>query len=285
MRPPLPTSPSIDREFVVRRLFPAMRRLVECGYFRFEVEGLEHVPREGRVVHAQNHAGWFALDAFFLTFAVAEAYGIRRAPFFATQDAALAAPLLGPFMRRFGAVPASWFRRPERLPDDIEACGIFPEGVRGNCKPFWNAYRMRDWNRGFVRVAIARDAAIVPAAVLGGEECLPVGWTIRVLEPVIGSLLPLPLTLVPLPTRWKIVFHPPIRLGAPREAVTDQAYCSAVARSIQGIVQRTLDREAPLRPLGKVSGLVSALAPGPLPAEPEDPLEEPQRPPIAPPNP
>jgi hypothetical protein len=90
---------------------------------------------------------------------------------------------------------------------------------------------------------------------------------------------------VPLPTRWKIVFHPPIRLGAPREAVTDQAYCSSVARSIQGIVQRTLDREASLRPLGKVSGLVSALAPGPVPAEPEDPLEEPPRPPIAPPKP
>ena len=274
MPAPSTAVPSIDREYVVRRLFPPMRRLIANGYFRFEVEGLEHVPQEGRVVHVQNHAGWFALDAFFLTFAVAEAYGIRRAPFFATQDAALSAPLLGPFLRRFGAVPASWFRRPERLPDDIEACGIFPEGVRGNCKPFWDAYRMRDWNRGFVRVAIARDAAIVPAAVLGGEECLPVGWTIRLLEPVIGSLLPLPLSLVPLPTRWKIVFHPPIRLGAPREAVSDQAYCTGVARNIQGIVQRTLDREAPRRPLGKVSGVVAALSPGAQPAEAEDPLAD-----------
>src|SRR5574340_1227750 len=227
MRAPPLAAPSIDREYVVRRLFPPMRRLVAGGYFRFEVEGLEHVPREGRVVHAQNHAGWFPLDAFFLTFAVAEAYGIRRAPFFATQDAALAAPVLGPFLRRFGAVPASWFRRPEKLPDAIEACGIFPEGVRGNCKPFWEAYRMRDWNRGFVRVAIARDAVIVPAAVLGGEECLPVGWTVRLLEPVIGSLLPLPLTPIPLPTRWKIIFHPPVRLDAPRGAINDQAYCTA----------------------------------------------------------
>jgi 1-acyl-sn-glycerol-3-phosphate acyltransferase len=272
---PPPAAPSIDREYVVRRLFPPMRRLIARGYFRFEVEGLEHVPRQGRVVHAQNHAGWFPLDAFFLTFALAEAYGIRRAPFFATQEAALAAPLLGPFMRRFGAVPASWFRRPEKLPDDIEACGIFPEGVRGNCKPFWNAYRMRDWNRGFVRVAIARDAVIVPAAVLGGEECLPVGWTIRLLEPLIGSLLPLPLTPIPLPTRWKIIFHPPIHLSAPREAVTDQAYCTQVARRIQGQVQRTLDREAPLWPLGKVSGLWSAVAPGPPPTEPDDPLADP----------
>lgn len=280
MPAPTPAAPSIDREYVVRRLFPPMRRLIASGYFRFEVEGLEHVPREGRLVHVQNHAGWFPLDAFFLTFAVAEAHGIRRAPFFATQDAALSAPVLGPFLRRFGAVPASWFRRPERLPDDLEACGIFPEGVRGNCKPFWDAYRMRDWNRGFVRVAIARDAVIVPAAVLGGEECLPVGWTIRMLEPLIGSLLPLPLTPVPLPTRWKIVFHPPIRLGAPREAVNDQAYCTGVARRIQGIVQRTLDREAPLRPLGKVSGLWSALAPEPPPAEADDPLADLPPPPV-----
>jgi len=270
-----PAEPLIDREFVVRRLFPLVRRLIDLGYFSFEVEGLEHVPREGRVVYAQNHAGWFALDAFFVTMAIAERYGIARAPFFATAEAALAAPVLGPFLRRFGAVPAGWFRRPERLPPEIESCGIFPEGVRGNTKPFWEAYRMRDWNRGFVRVAIARQAPIVPAAVFGGEECLPVAWTVKVLEPLIGSTIGLPLTLVPLPAHWKVVFHPAIRLDAPPEAVTDQALCTRVAREVQGIVQATLDREASRRRLGQLSSLVAAARDGaPGPAD-EDPLADP----------
>jgi 1-acyl-sn-glycerol-3-phosphate acyltransferase len=261
-----------DREYAVRHLFPAVRRLIRLGYFRFQVEGLEHVPRGGRVVFAQNHSGWFPLEAFFLTFAVAEAQGIGRAPYFATAEAALAAPVLGAFLRRFGAVPASWFRRPERLPDAIECCGIFPEGVRGNCKPFWRAYQMRDWNRGFVRVAIARRAPVVAGAVLGGEECLPVGWTVRLLEPFIGSILPLPLTPLPLPASWKIVFHPAVRLDAPPGAVTDQDYCTAVARRMQTVVQATLDREARGRVLTRVATLWDALRPPAPGGAIEDPL-------------
>ena len=234
------------------------RGLIRARYFSFEVEGIEHVPREGRVVYAQNHAGWFPLDAFFLTLAVSEAHGLRRAPFFATHEAALAAPLLGPLMRRFGALPASSFRRPERLPPEIESVGIFPEGVRGNTKPFWEAYRMRDWNRGFVRVAIAREAPIVPAAIFGGEECLPVAWTVRLLEPLIGASLGLPLTLVPLPARWRIVFHEPVHVAG-KGAVTDQQFCTDVARSVQAVVQATLDRGAARRPLGRLSTVVAQL--------------------------
>ena len=258
-----PAPPIHRHDLVVDGLFALARACIRAGYFSFDVEGLEAIPRAGRVVYAQNHAGWFPLDAFFLTLALADAHGVERAPAFATHESALSAPVLGPLLRRFGAVPASWFRRPERLPDEIEACGIFPEGVRGNTKPFWEAYRMRPWNRGFVRVAIARQCPVVPVAILGGEECLPVAWTVRALEPFVGSVLGLPLSLVPLPTRWKLVFHEPIDLRAPREAVTDQAYCSEVARHVQAIVQRTLDREAAFRPLGRLSSMVAALRQAP----------------------
>jgi len=79
-----PADPNLDREPAFRALVGVARRLIALGYFRLEVEGLEHVPRDGRVVYAQNHSGWFPLDAFFISFAIAEAQGIRRAPFFAT---------------------------------------------------------------------------------------------------------------------------------------------------------------------------------------------------------
>jgi 1-acyl-sn-glycerol-3-phosphate acyltransferase len=258
-----------------RDLFSITRTFIRSGYFSFEVEGIERVPRTGRIVYAQNHAGWFPLDAFFLMLALTDAHGVERAPVFATHESALAAPVLGPFLRRFGAVPASWFRRPERLPDDIESCGIFPEGVHGNCKPFWEAYRMRAWNRGFVRVAIARQCPVVPVAILGGEECLPVAWTVEVLEPLVGSILGLPLSPVPLPARWKLVFHEPVDLGARPDAVTDQGYCSEIARYVQGIVQRTLDREASRRRLGRLSSLVAAVRSPAACGEIEDPLADP----------
>ena len=259
-----------DRDALVRQVAAAIRAMVRLGYFTLEVEGAEHLPREGAVVYAQNHAGWFALDTFILGHAVGETLGLSRAPYFAAHESALAAPVIGPFLRRLGGLPASWFRNPERLPPEIGSYGICPEGVRGNCKPFWEAYRMRPWNRGFVRVAIARQCPIVPVAILGGEECLPVAWTVRALEPFVGSVLGLPLSPVPLPTRWKLVFHEPIELGAGREALTDQGYCSAVARHVQAIVQRTLDREARSRLLGRLSSMVELLGHGP--GELDDPL-------------
>ena len=235
-----------------------MRALIRLRYFSFEVEGLEHVPPDGRAVFVQNHSGWFALDAFFLALAVAERAGPWRTPHFATADAALAAPLLGPALRRIGAVPVSWLRRPERLPPEIRSCGIFPEGVAGNCKPFWQAYRMREWKRGFVRVAQALDAPIVPAAVLGGEECLPVAWTLRLLEPLVGSIVGLPLSWVPLPTRWKIVFHPAVRVRS-RDPL-DPAACGDLAQRLRATVQRTLDRNAGRYPLARLSSAVASLS-------------------------
>ncbi len=270
--------PTASRDAVVQRIFSLARTLIRIGYFSFEVEGIERVPREGRVVYAQNHSGWFPLDAFAVIFAIAEAHGLERAPCFATHESALAAPLLGPFLRKFGAVPATWFRRPERLPPEVESCGIFPEGVRGNCKPFWEAYRMRSWNRGFVRVAIARQSPVVPVAILGGEESLPVAWTVKFLEPLIGSILGFPLTLLPLPARWKLVFHEPVELDASKEAITDQGYCSDVARRIQSVVQQTLDAEAARRPLGRLSSLIAAARKAPVLAEVEDPLTDPAPP-------
>jgi 1-acyl-sn-glycerol-3-phosphate acyltransferase len=259
-RAPAPAAvPTIDATLWEERLVPLVERLIRAGYFSFDVEGLEHVPSDGRAVYAQNHAGWFPLDAFFVGLGVRRAVGPTHIPFFATAEAALALPVLGGLLRRAGAVPATWFRRPERLPAGIRACGFFPEGVPGNTKPFWEAYRMRPWNRGFVRVAAALDLPIVPTAVLGGEECLPVAWTVKLLQPIIGSAFGLPLALVPLPARWRVVFHAPVRIGGERRRLlADAGRSSEVARELQQTVQATLDRRASGYPLGQVSSWVAA---------------------------
>lgn len=255
---PAAALPPIDDDLWERRLVPLVDRLIRAGYFSFDVEGLEHVPRDGRAVYAQNHAGWFPLDAFFVGLAIRRAIGPCRTPYFATAEAALALPVIGTFIRRVGAVPASWFRRPERLAARVRACGFFPEGVPGNTKPFWQAYRMRPWSRGFVRAAAALDLPIVPAAVLGGEECLPVAWTVKLLEPLVGSAFGLPLSLVPLPARWRVVFHAPVRIAEPREVLADGARSRALADQVRATVAATLDREARRRPLARVSSLVAA---------------------------
>jgi 1-acyl-sn-glycerol-3-phosphate acyltransferase len=249
-------TPGIDDELWRTKLLPFTQALIRLRYFSFDVEGTEHLPRDRRVVYASNHAGWFALDAFFIALAVRQALGPERIPLFATQESALALPKVGDFLRRTCGVPASWFRRPERLPPEIQAWGLFPEGVEGNCKPFWQAYRMRDWKRGAVRVAQAIGAPVVPVAVLGGEECLPVAWTVRLLEPLIGSAFGLPLSLVPLPTRWRVVFHEPVETAHLGRNASQDAQLG-LTRSIQETVQTTLDRHAREYPLARLSSRVA----------------------------
>jgi len=253
-------SSTADREALVRQVAAAIDASIRLKYFSFEIVGMEHLPKEGPVVYAQNHAGWFALDTMMLGYAVGRALDVSRTPYFAAHESALAAPLVGPFLSRLGGLPASSFRNPERLPPEIGSYGICPEGVRGNCKPFWEAYRMQEWSRTFVKLALVRNAPIVPVAVFGGEECLPVAWTLKALQPVLGSIVGLPLMPVPLPARWKVVFHQPIQVTPHGPLLRpDRQYCADVARRVQGIVQETLDRESWSRPLAQLSSFVSRM--------------------------
>ncbi|HTP26162.1 MAG TPA: 1-acyl-sn-glycerol-3-phosphate acyltransferase, partial [Anaeromyxobacteraceae bacterium] len=258
----LPTSVAqrADRQQFLMKTHAVLKTLVRLKYFSWEIEGARHLPRQGPVVYAMNHAGWFALDTIMVGCSVAESIGVSRAPYFAAVDASLAAPVFGSYLKRIGGLPASLFRHPQRLPAEFESYGICPEGVLGNCKPFWEAYRMREWNRGFVRLAMALKAVIVPVAVFGGEECLPVAWTVKVLEPLIGSIVGLPLAPVPLPARWKIIFHEPEQLttpSGPSRRSSDQ--CNTIAQRLRGVVQKTLEREAARRPLAQLSSFVAAI--------------------------
>ena len=106
---------------------------------------------------------------------------------------------------------------------------------------------MRPWNRGFVRVAAALDLPIVPAAVLGGEECLPVAWTVKLLEPLVGSAFGLPLSLVPLPARWRVVFHPAVRIANRKGVLTDGERSAAIAAGVRATV--AVDARARRAPL------------------------------------
>jgi len=267
-----------DRQRFLMKTDAVLRALVRLKYFSWEIEGARHLPREGPVVFAMNHAGWFALDTIMVGCSVAESIGVERAPYFAAIDSALAAPLVGRYLTRIGGLPASVFRHPRSLPPEIDSYGICPEGVAGNCKPFWEAYRMREWNRGFVRLAMALRAAIVPVAVLGGEECLPVTWTVRLLEPLIGSVVGLPLVPVPLPTRWKVVFHEPERVAPDTgSSLGSPAHCSAIARRLQGVVQATLDREAPHHRLARLSSFLAAREGSPTRGASEHPVRSPSR--------
>ncbi|WP_394833702.1 1-acyl-sn-glycerol-3-phosphate acyltransferase [Pendulispora rubella] len=247
---------------MTKRVFPPLRALLRTGYISLSVEGAEHVPRSGPAIYVGNHAGWFTMDTFLGAIALADNVGIDRLPWGAVQDELLRLPKIGRFFEAFGGFPASWLRTPELIPREMEVFSIYPEGTEGNCKSFLHAYRMRQWHTGFLRIALARGAPIVPVAIVGGEECLPVAWTLRFVKPILGTILPMPFTVLPLPSRWKFIFHEPIKLNAsdlgderePVEIRKQRAH--RMATKIRDRVQRTLDERTSGHMLARVSKLL-----------------------------
>lgn len=254
--------PRRDLALWTDRVFPALRALLQWGYFSIDVEGVEHVPRSGPVIYAPNHAGWFTLDTLVGALVMADQFGLERLPWAAVQDELLKTPRIGAFFEGIGGFPASWLKQPAAIPPEIDVLCIYPEGTEGNCKSFLHAYQMRPWRTSFVRLAAARGASIVPLAIVGGEESMPSIAPIRFLKPLVGTLLPLPLSPLPLPTRWKFIFHEPVRVSGAEVGSADgdserqRQRVREVAASIQERVQRTLDRETAARKLVRLSKIV-----------------------------
>jgi 1-acyl-sn-glycerol-3-phosphate acyltransferase len=247
---------------MTQAVFPALRALIEAGYFSLSVEGIENIPRSGPVIYAGNHAGWFTIDSLFAGLVVAEHIGLDHIPWAAGQDQIFQIPAVGAFFADCGVFPASWLKDPETLPTEMDRFCIYPEGTEGNCKSFLHAYRMAEWRTGFLRVALARGAKVVPSAVLGSEECMPVIAPLRFMKPLVGTTVPFPLTLFPLPSRWKFIFLEPVDIRAALpdfekdDIETQKLRLRRLAADLRGRVQQTLDRETADRPLARLSKAV-----------------------------
>lgn len=241
-----------DVAFLDNVFFPIMRNIRRSGYFTLEFEGAEHAPKRGPVIYVANHSGWLAVDALLFFFAVRELAGVQISAA-VVNDFLLTAPVFKSFLKRMGAIPASALKHPDRLSNDIKQIGIFPEGAEGNCKPFWRAYQMAPWKTGFLRWAAHYNATIVPATIVGMEECLPSLYSIEAFRKLLHFPIPIPLSLFPLPTKCKITLLEPIPCPIPSDPVNGFAVgeLRAHARRIQGIVQKELDRQTEFRLIRK----------------------------------
>ena len=210
-----------DEEFA-EAVFPFFEFLYE-RWWRVDADGLASVPAHGRALLVSNHAGsLFPFDASMITAAIMKEHPLPRWPKFMVLNWAFVLPFLSAFMRRVGGLPASPFNAERALKQD-QLVMVFPEGVKGTGKPFSERYRLQRFGRGgFVEVALRAQAPIVPVAVVGSEEIYPMLANSRTLASVVGApFVPItptfpwlgPLGLVPLPSKWRIEFCPPIDLS------------------------------------------------------------------------
>ena len=169
------------------RLFAALIVAVARALFRIRVEGVEHLPPEGRAIVVANHVS--ALDGVILGAAIW--WKRRRVARFVTAAEFFRNPVFGAALRAFAMIP---IHRGERdtgaIAGAIDAAaggdivGIFPEG-RVNPDP---GGRVQDGRTGAARIALASDAPIVPAAIWGTQDRWPrsgLRWS-RPLRPIVA---------------------------------------------------------------------------------------------------
>jgi 1-acyl-sn-glycerol-3-phosphate acyltransferase len=200
-----------------------------------------------------NHSGsLFPFDAAMLVGAMMKEHPLPRWPRPMVLNWAFELPFISYFMRKVGGVPASPFNAIRLLNQD-EIVMVFPEGVKGTGKAFSERYRLQRFGRGgFVEMALRTGSPIVPVAIVGAEEIYPKIADSPGLAKVLGApFLPItptfpwlgPLGLIPLPSRWRIEFCPPIDVSEyPPEAADDRALLFEISEQVRETIQEQLYR-------------------------------------------
>ncbi len=227
--------------------FLSIFKVLYRNYWRVETTGIEHVPATGRALLVANHAGVLPWDGTMIKTAMFVEHPRPRHVRALVASLFMGMPVFSWFLRRTGQTVG----HPDdtrRLLERDELVLVFPEGVKGTGKPFKDRYRLRRFGRGgFVATAIRAGAPIIPVSVVGSEEIYPMIADLAPLARTLGMpYVPVtpfwpwlgPLGLIPLPSKWRIQFHPPIHVETyPPEAADDRNLVMALADEVRETIQ------------------------------------------------
>jgi 1-acyl-sn-glycerol-3-phosphate acyltransferase len=138
--------------------------------FHLSADGLEHLPRTGPAILVPNHVSW--LDPIVLPLV------LPRKPAFLAMEELWRMPVVGTVMRAYGplAIPlkrgtvdTSALKRALALLQQGALLIIFPEG---GISPDGS---LRRFHPGAALLAARSDAPLIPVAVSGTREALPLG--------------------------------------------------------------------------------------------------------------
>lgn len=237
--------------------FLPLFQVIYRDYWRIETTGVQHVPATGRALLVSNHAGVLPWDGTMIKTAVFAEHPHPRHVRALVASNFMGMPVLSWFLRRTGQTVG----HPDdtrRLLERDELVLVFPEGVRGTGKNFRERYRLRRFGRGgFVAMAIRARASIIPISVVGSEEIYPMVSDVPVVAKLFGlpyfpitPFWPLlgPLGMIPLPSKWRIQFHPPVHVEEhPTEAADDQHLVMALADEVRETIQQGIYENLKLR--------------------------------------
>jgi 1-acyl-sn-glycerol-3-phosphate acyltransferase len=176
-------------------------------YFRVRSHGIGNVPPSGRAMLVGNHSGGVAIDGAM----------VIASMFFDMDPPRLAQGMVEkfiarlPFMGEISSRIGQFTGLPEhaiRLLEDERMLMVFPEGVRGTAKLYWERTSLVHFGSGFLRLALATKTPIVPLGFIGGGDAFPTIFNARKLGQVLGvPYFPITPYLLPLPLPVHLAVH------------------------------------------------------------------------------
>ena len=238
------------------RVYQLMEPVLNFYYrywFRVDVEGIEHVPASGGALLASNHSGALPPDAPMIMQAVRNEHPAPRPLYMLGEHWFKGYPGVGMLANKIGMVAAHPANAHRLLRDEGQLVLVFPEGQKGTRKLFWQRYKLRRFGRGgFVKTAIRAGVPIVPIAVMGAEEAMPIFAHVPLLQRVTG-LIYFPINHafphfgllaggMYLPAKFRIRFLEPVRFERHGpDAADDVAFVQQVADDIRARIQDALN--------------------------------------------
>lgn len=209
------------------------------AYHRLEVQGWENVP-PGAAIIAPNHSGGLDWDVFLIS-------ALERPIHVLYWDRYYHAPVWGDLVRKFGVIPLSLERGLDREMRDLlmtryfrrgKLVGIFPEGTSATLR---EGYRVGKFYPGVSRLAEMSGAPIVPTAIVGAVEAVPLlGYT--GVDAAGARDPPLALPLV-FPAKITVRFGKPISVEPGRRSREEHYETAArVRRKVVRLVRSVRER-------------------------------------------
>jgi 1-acyl-sn-glycerol-3-phosphate acyltransferase len=244
------------------RVFDLIAPLLDFYYrywFRVEQDGIDNVPAEGGALLVSNHSGALPPDAPMIMQAIRHEHpsnqgGESRPLYMLGEHWFKGYPGVGMLTNKIGLVAAHPANAQRLLRDEGQLALVFPEGQKGSRKLYWQRYKLRRFGRGgFVRTAMRAGVPIVPVAVVGAEEAMPIFAHVPLLQRVTGLIyfpinhafphFGLAAAAMYLPAKFKIRFLEPVDLSryGPEDA-EDVGLVQSLAEEIRVRIQQELDR-------------------------------------------
>lgn len=219
-------------------------------WFRVSWEGFENLPREGGALIVANHAAAIPSDAPIIMHGIETELG--RPVYGLAAELFKAIPLVSIFWQRLGGVQAHPDNAYRLLREQGQLALVFPEGLKGPGKLYRDRYQLRRFGRGgFVEIAMRAGVPIVPLAVVGAEESMPILYKSAALAKLTG--LPyVPLTanmlafgplgaLLYFPTKFTIRALEPVTFDEPPDqARYSRSRIMDTSEAVRGRIQEAL---------------------------------------------